>query len=111
MTPNSAQPVMKSPTRCGGKSAYPRFDSQKKIAGYKRCHISEPVPSRSDVVVDPENDWIEIVKIVREHLRRDCARRYETAQSNCSHFATRNVRVARRAAATEDESCSKLFAK
>ena len=45
---------------------------EKKIARYKRKHISEPIPSRSNVVVDPENDRIEVVQIVREHLRRDC---------------------------------------
>ena len=45
---------------------------EKKIAGHKRQHISEPIPSRSDVVVDPENDRIEVMEIVREHLRRDC---------------------------------------
>src|SRR5438874_669040 len=45
---------------------------EKKIAGDKRQHISEPIPSRSDVGVDPENDRIKIVQIVGEHLRRDC---------------------------------------
>src|SRR5438874_10941002 len=103
---------MKSPTRCGGRSAYPRLDSQKKkIAGYKRKHISKPIPSRSDVVVDPENDRIEVVQIISEHLRRDCGRRSRFAQSNCSRFAARSVRVAHRTTATEHESCSKPLAK
>ena len=45
---------------------------EKKIARYKRSHISEPIPSRSDVVVNSEDDRIEVVQIVREHLRGDC---------------------------------------
>src|SRR6266481_7912082 len=44
---------------------------EKKITGHKRQHISEAIPSRSDVVIDPENDRIETVQIVSEHLRRD----------------------------------------
>src|SRR4029077_17259303 len=43
---------------------------EKKIARYKCRHISEPIPSRPDIVVDPENDRIEVVQIVSEHLRR-----------------------------------------
>ncbi len=45
---------------------------EKKIAGHKRQHVSKPIPSWSDVVVDPENDRIEIMQVVGEHLRRDC---------------------------------------
>src|SRR5438067_8953087 len=40
---------------------------EKEIAGDKSEHICEPVPTRSDIVVDPKNKRIEIVQIISEH--------------------------------------------
>src|SRR5262249_21272212 len=45
---------------------------EQKIAGHKRQHISQAIPSRAHVVIDSKNNRIEIVQIVDEHLRRDC---------------------------------------
>ena len=45
---------------------------ENEIAGDKREHISEPIPSRPDIVVNPKNNRIEIVQIISEHLCRDC---------------------------------------
>src|SRR5438128_843082 len=42
---------------------------EKEIAGDKSEHISQPVPTRPDMVVDPKNKRIEIVQIISEHRR------------------------------------------
>src|SRR5213593_2333144 len=41
---------------------------ENKIAGDECEHIGKAVPSRTDIVVDPKNDRIEIVQIVGKHL-------------------------------------------
>src|SRR5215469_8450459 len=54
----------------------PSFGQPKEneIAGDEREHISQAIPSGSDIAVNPKNDRIQIVEVVREHfVRRLCA--------------------------------------
>src|SRR6266545_1562077 len=47
-----------------------RQDAQKNIAAQERQHVSQPVTSRPDIIVNAKNDRIEVVQIVSEHWCR-----------------------------------------